>query len=140
MSDSGRQAFDRRYEYWLCLDCKTEWQGMTGVPETCPECKSRNTFCDYTPPVPVATNGITRGEPMNEVPRRNDMQRWSEAERAIYDAMQAVEAAGADLRLTDAVTLLGAARDSVADFIDQTEPLTRRLWYPKEEVTERSNG
>jgi hypothetical protein len=55
---------------------------------------------------------------MSEIPRRNDMQRWSDAERAIYAAMEAVEKMPADVRLTDAVVLLGAARDSVADYID----------------------
>lgn len=49
------------------------------------------------------------------VPTRIDMRHWSEAERAIYDAMQAVERAGASPALTDAVTLLGKARDRVAD-------------------------
>lgn len=55
---------------------------------------------------------------MNEIPRRAQMQQWTPAERAIYDALQAVEAMPADERLTDAVVLLGAARDSVADFVD----------------------
>jgi hypothetical protein len=58
---------------------------------------------------------------IEEVPRRADMRRWTAAERAIYDALQAVEAMPADVRLTDAVTLLGAAKDSVADFIDGVE-------------------
>lgn len=55
---------------------------------------------------------------MNEITRRADMQQWSEAELAIYLAVQAVEALPADVRLTDAVILLGAAKDSVADFLD----------------------
>jgi hypothetical protein len=59
-----------------------------------------------------------------ETPRRADMGRWTPAERAINDAMQAVEAMAADVRLTDAVVLLGAARDSVADYIDGVQ--TRR--------------
>jgi hypothetical protein len=42
----------------------------------------------------------------------------TDAERAIVNAVQAVEALGADVRLTDAVVLLQAARDSVADFVD----------------------
>ena len=40
------------------------------------------------------------------------------AERAIRDAKLAVEALGADVRLTDAVVLLGQAQDNVADFVD----------------------
>lgn len=62
--------------------------------------------------------GAQKGESMSETPRRADTQRWTPAERAIYDAMQAVEAMAADVRLTDAVVLLDAARNSVADYID----------------------
>jgi hypothetical protein len=54
----------------------------------------------------------------NEIPRRARMEHWTPAERAIYDALQAVEAMPADARLTAAVVLLGAARDSVADYVD----------------------
>jgi hypothetical protein len=54
----------------------------------------------------------------NEVPRRIDMLRWTPAERAIYDAMQAVEAMPADMLLTQAVLLLGKAQEAVADFVD----------------------
>lgn len=46
------------------------------------------------------------------------MGRWCHAERAIYDAMQAVEAMPADVRLTAAVARLGEALGCVADFID----------------------
>jgi len=52
------------------------------------------------------------------IPRRNQTLQWTPAERAIYDAMQAVEAMPADTRLTDAVILLGKARDRVADYVD----------------------
>ena len=54
----------------------------------------------------------------NEIPRRAQLGQCTPAERAIYDAMQAVEAMPADVRLTDAVTLLSAAWDSVADYVD----------------------
>ena len=57
----------------------------------------------------------------NEIPRRAQIQQWTPAEKAIYDAMQAVESMAADVRLTDAVTLLGAAMDSVADYIDAVQ-------------------
>ena len=53
------------------------------------------------------------------VPRRAQMDQWTEAERAIYDAAQAVERAGASPHLTDAVVLLREAREAVADHIDQ---------------------
>jgi hypothetical protein len=41
------------------------------------------------------------------------------AELAIRNAMLAVEEAGCDVQLTDAVTLLAQARDKVADFVDK---------------------
>jgi len=48
------------------------------------------------------------------------------AELAISDAIAVTETVGADPRLTDAVVLLGAARDSVADFVDAV-PTRRRV-------------
>lgn len=56
-----------------------------------------------------------------DLPRRIQMKLWSPAEQAIYDAVQAVEQAGADVRLTDAVNLLSAAQESVADHLDGIE-------------------
>ena len=55
---------------------------------------------------------------MNDIPRRCDQLRWTPAEFAIAKAVEAVEQMHADVRLTDAVILLQAAKDSVADFID----------------------
>lgn len=52
------------------------------------------------------------------IPRRICLDKLSPAEKAIYDAVQAVEQAGADPLLTDAVILLQQARDKVADFVD----------------------
>jgi len=51
-------------------------------------------------------------------PTRADMQHFSPAEKAIWDAQQAVEAAGASIALTDAAILLGKARDRVADHVE----------------------
>lgn len=51
-------------------------------------------------------------------PRRIRVDRMTPAELAIREAMLAVEAAGADERLTAAVMLLGRAREHVADFVD----------------------
>ncbi len=53
-----------------------------------------------------------------EVPRRFRLDRWIPAEVAIQRAIDAVEFAGADVRLTDAVNLLQGARASVADWVD----------------------
>jgi hypothetical protein len=52
------------------------------------------------------------------VPRRNRIDLLTPAERAIYDAVQAVEELPPDERLTNAVILLGRARDHVADYVD----------------------
>jgi len=56
----------------------------------------------------------------DEIPRRIRAECLVPAERAICDAMQAVEAMPADVRLTDAVVLLGQAREKVADYVDAT--------------------
>lgn len=49
---------------------------------------------------------------------RNDMLQWTPAEKAIHDASQAVEAAGASPLLTDAVNLLAHARQKVAMHVE----------------------
>lgn len=64
----------------------------------------------------AADEGKASDEP--RAPRRHRIDQWVPAERAIHDAVQAVEVMGADVRLTEAVILLGRARDSVADFVD----------------------
>lgn len=53
-----------------------------------------------------------------DIPRRADIQRNVPAELAIRNAMLMVENLPADERLTKAVTLLGDAREAVADYID----------------------
>lgn len=57
-----------------------------------------------------------------EPPRRIRLDRLTPAERAIHDAVRAVEAAGCDPLLTDAVILLQQAREKVADFVDRGKP------------------
>lgn len=52
------------------------------------------------------------------IPRRNCVDRMTEAELAIYHAQQAVEEAGASPMLTEAVELLERARNLVADHVD----------------------
>lgn len=54
-------------------------------------------------------------------PRRARVDLMTPAELAIMEAIRVVEEAGADVRLTDAVVLLGAAQASVADFVDGVE-------------------
>jgi YD repeat-containing protein len=53
-----------------------------------------------------------------DVPRRICVDQFSPAEMAIFNAVSAVEMTGADVRLTDAVNLLYAARALVADYVD----------------------
>ncbi|MBB5351360.1 N-acetylmuramoyl-L-alanine amidase [Haloferula luteola] len=56
--------------------------------------------------------------PLPVIPRRNDMLRWTPAEKAIHAALDAVEEVGADPLLTEAVTLLSNAQNKVADYVD----------------------
>jgi hypothetical protein len=59
----------------------------------------------------------------NDIPRRIQMEKMCPAELAILEAVGVVEGMGCDPRLTDAVILLGKARDKVADFVDGVEPV-----------------
>lgn len=70
-------------------------------------------------------------------PTRNDLRHWTRAERAIQDATDAVELAGASLALTDAVILLGKARDRVADHAEGrgNEPPAHRATSAPDRVT-----
>lgn len=54
----------------------------------------------------------------NGTPRRNRIDLSTPAESAIRQAIIAVEEAGCDPLLTDAVVLLSQAKNKVADFID----------------------
>lgn len=55
----------------------------------------------------------------HEFPRRMRLDLNTPAELAIYKAMQEVEKAGADVRLTNAINLLDKARNLVADYVDE---------------------
>lgn len=68
--------------------------------------------------MPPKTESPVRSASCSEIPRRNRMDLWSPAERAIFEAIQAVESVGAHPLLTQAVVMLGKARDRVSDFID----------------------
>lgn len=65
------------------------------------------------------------------IPRRVQIDRFSPAETAIYNAVKAVEDGPADPRLTHAVILLQKAREWVADFVDGID--TER-YYPHTDV------
>lgn len=56
---------------------------------------------------------------LDDIPRRARIDLYVPAETAIREAMLAVEAMGADVLLTKAVTLLDEARTAVADYVDR---------------------
>lgn len=55
---------------------------------------------------------------MSDIPRRIQVENMTPAELAIRAARAEVEQGEADVRLTDAVVLLNAAQDAVADYVD----------------------
>src|SRR5688572_27157143 len=87
--------------------------------EACPKCESSREWMrgneqgwrDLT-----ASGGLP--EATMEIPRRAYMNKWTEIEKAIMAAKEAVESGPADVRMTDATSLLSAAFDSVADYVD----------------------
>jgi len=56
-------------------------------------------------------------------PRRNKLWLNTQAELAIFNAIQEVETVGADVRLTEIVIMLGQAKDLLSDYIDNTKDL-----------------
>ena len=60
---------------------------------------------------------------MENFPRRNQLDKCTPAELAIYDAIQKVEKVGADVGLTMAIMKLHEARELVADFIDNIKSI-----------------
>jgi hypothetical protein len=81
------------------------------------------------PETPVMENKSPTGDEMKEIVkaddiandptwRRSDINRHTPAEKAIRDAVLAVEQVGADPSLTDAVQLLTQAQAKVADYVD----------------------
>lgn len=54
----------------------------------------------------------------NGFPRRCQVNLYTPAEKAISEAINAVEKAGAHPLLTDAVMLLAEAKEKVADFVE----------------------
>lgn len=70
------------------------------------------------PPSAPAPRKGKKENTMNQIPRRAYLDKMVPAERAIHDAIQAVEVMGADERLTDVVIALGAAKDKLSDYVD----------------------
>lgn len=63
---------------------------------------------------------VVKEESMN-IPRRIDLLRNTPAELAIRHALDQVELMGCHELLTEAVVLLGQAREKVADYVDRLE-------------------
>jgi hypothetical protein len=72
--------------------------------------------------------------------RRNDDHRLFMAERGIYGAIRAVEMAGAHPWLTDAVVLLTAARNKVADYYDLIPAVAARDAASEQRVDDTGEG
>lgn len=70
------------------------------------------------PGVPTEVEQETTTMTTTDIPRRVDMLRWCDAEKAIQTATDVVEQMPADPALTDAVVLLAQARGRVADYVD----------------------
>jgi hypothetical protein len=80
------------------------WQKPRILPNNQPDLKARLSMVDSWKPS-----------------RRSDVRQMTPAELFIRAAVAEVEAVGADPRLTDAVELLQAAKDAVADYVDGVE-------------------
>jgi hypothetical protein len=71
-------------------------------------------------------------------PRRNRLELLTPAEIAIRAAISAVEAAGADTLLTDAIVLLGQAKEKVADYAEKSGEVPELAEYdPQEDASWR---
>lgn len=55
----------------------------------------------------------------SKFPRRSCIYLLTPTEKAVWDAGQAIEAVGADIRLTEAAVLLQQAREKLADYFDE---------------------
>lgn len=62
----------------------------------------------------------------NEIPRRCYIDKLTPAEKAIYDALGAVESVGAHPLLTEVSELLSQAREKLADYVDNVQPTLAR--------------
>jgi len=69
----------------------------------------------------------TESEKPFDQTRRCDILKMSVQELSIHNCIIDVEKMGADVRLTDAVMFLQAAKESVADFLDKQPRRARRI-------------
>lgn len=68
---------------------------------------------------------------MKDFPRRNQLDKCVPAELAIFTAMEEVEKAGADLKLTSAIMKLQEAKELVSDFVDKVDEKKPEIHYYK---------
>lgn len=73
--------------------------------------------------------------PHRNFPRRSCLDLFCPAEKAIFDAVQAVEQTPAHPRLTEAVILLQKAKDQVSDFVDDV-PAKPQPEYLKDQTSD----
>lgn len=62
---------------------------------------------------------------MNKISRRNRMDLMIPTEKTIQEVVWEVEKLGADTKLTEAVILLGKAKDLISDYTDEQLLLLR---------------
>lgn len=100
---------------FIYLDLTAQAAGFTlgdVVMEVFHEKSRKIGYCPPPPALKWTENGF---------PRRNRIDLDTEAESAIRNAIDAVERAGAHPLLTDAVVLLGEAKDKVSDYVEREE-------------------
>jgi hypothetical protein len=101
---------------WCKLNEKLS--NLKGAVETMQPLMDLHFALNHHKPTPVPPIQMVDG-----FPRRNRVDLATPAEKAIRDAIAAVEDAGASTALTESVTLLGRALDRLADHVE-------RGWIP----------
>ena len=87
--------------------------------------EQRSTMTLVPDPSEEKMNDVVQGGAVRSYARRSRIDLQTPAEQAIRDAVDAVERAGCDRLLTEAVVLLQQARDKVADYVDARLPALR---------------
>jgi hypothetical protein len=77
---------------------------------------------------------------VNGFPRRQRINLYTPAEKAIAEAVDVVERAGCHPLLTDAVVLLQQAKDKVADFVELPNTTSALPQSPKQETRSKLSG
>jgi hypothetical protein len=77
---------------------------------------------DLSPEQQAAVRRTILPHTVDDFPRRNRLDHHTPAEKAIRDALMAVEEVGADVRLTAVSMLLMQAADQLADYLEDRNP------------------